>query len=178
MLTDFELMQNAAKGDMGAFGDLVIRHQQKAWNIAWRLLNDADEAEDVAQEAFIRILKAAPRYRPEAAFSTYLYRIVTRLCLDRLEKKRPDYMDFPPESISSEPDPSETLGKKETADSVRGMLNKLPSRQRTAIILRYYENLSYREISEVMNISEKSVEHLLARGREALGNFFDDKSIF
>ena len=177
MLTDEELMQNAARGNMCAFSDLVIRHQRKAWNIAWRMLNDTEEAEDVAQEAFIRILKAAPRYRPEAAFSTYLYRVVTRLCLDRLDKKQPDYMDAPPESVSSEPDPSETLGKKETADAVRGMLNKLSPRQRTAIILRYYENLSYREIAEAMNISEKSVEHLLARGRDALGHFLDDKSI-
>ena len=84
MASDEELMQAASGGDMEAFGKLVRRHERSAWNAAWRLLGDATEAEDAAQDAFLKILDAAPRYRPTASFRKYLYRVVTRLCLNRM----------------------------------------------------------------------------------------------
>jgi RNA polymerase sigma-70 factor (ECF subfamily) len=84
-----QLMQAVAGGDLSAFNEIVLRHQKLAWGIAYRFLGDRHAAEDIAQEAFLRILDAAPRYKPTAAFPTYLSRIVTRLCLDRARKKRP-----------------------------------------------------------------------------------------
>lgn len=170
MASDEELMQAASGGDMDAFGELVRRHELSAWNAAWRLLGDATEAEDAAQDAFLKILDAAPRYRPTASFRTYLYRVVTRLCLNRMEKKRPHYVDRLPVSVSvsTDPGPVETLARRETADAVRRALDALPPRQRAALILRYYEDMSYREIAEVMDTTVKSVERLLGRGREGL----------
>jgi len=96
MPTDEELMQAAAKGDLNAFEQIVLRHQQTVWAVAHRFLGDSSEAEDVAQDAFLKILKAAPRYRPSAAFRTFLIRVVSRLCMDRARKMRPVYTDAPP----------------------------------------------------------------------------------
>src|SRR5437016_5065560 len=94
--SDEDLMVAASAGDTDAFGELVERHQGSAWNAAYRFLGDAAEAEDIAQEAFLKILDAAPRYQPSARFRTYLYRVVTRLCLDHAGKKKPFYTQFVP----------------------------------------------------------------------------------
>jgi RNA polymerase sigma-70 factor (ECF subfamily) len=87
MRTDEELMLATARGDLGAFGQLVERHQASAWNAAYRFLGNAVDAEDIAQEAFLRVLDAAPRYRATAKFRTFLFRIVTRLCIDVTRRK-------------------------------------------------------------------------------------------
>jgi len=163
-------MQEVADGGIEAFGELVRRNQRHAWNTAWRLLQDPAEAEDAAQDAFLKILDAAPRYRPRAAFRTYLCRVVTRLCLDRLEKKKPVYVADLPVSVSPAPAPSDELAARDRAAVVRQALQGLPPRQRVALVLRYYDDLSYREIAQAMGTSVKSVERLLARGRDALGD--------
>jgi RNA polymerase sigma-70 factor (ECF subfamily) len=163
-------MQAVAAGDLDAFGEIITRHQSMAWSVAYRFLGDATEAEDAAQDAFLRVLEAAPRYRPTAAFRTYLYRVVTRLCLDRLEKKRPRYVDQLPATPSADLGPPETLARRESADAVRRALEVLPARQRAAVVLRHYEGLSYQEIADAMNASVKSVERLLARARESLAD--------
>lgn len=174
MASDEELMQGASRGDMAAFGELVRRHQRLAWNMAWRMMGDAAEAEDAAQEAFLKILDAAPRYRPLASFRTYLCRVVTRLCLDRMEKKRPHYVERPRESSSPELGPPERLMQQESAEAVRRALDALPPRQRAALVLRHFEDMSYLQIADAMRVSEKSVERLLARGRHALQRRLSD----
>lgn len=93
MRSDEELMSDVAEGDLVAFEQLVRRHQASAWNAAFHLLGNVHAAEDISQEAFLRILRAAPRYRPTAAFRTYLYRIVTRLCRDRHRRSSPFFGD-------------------------------------------------------------------------------------
>ena len=166
--TDEDLMLAVASGDLDAFGELVRRHQRSAWNVAWRMLQDPTEAEDAAQDAFVKILNAAPRYRPTASFRTYLYRVIGRLCLDRLRKKHPIYMDRLPPSVSEDPGPPEQIGRQEIAADVRRALNALPPRQRMALVLRHFEEMSYKEIAEAMDTSVKSVERLLSRGRNEL----------
>ena len=168
MASDEQLMRAVADGDIDAFGEIVRRHQRSAWNAAWRLLGDAAEAEDAAQDAFLKILDAAPRYRPTASFRTYLYRVVTRLCLDRLQKKRPIYVDRLPPCASDDPSPPEVLARQEDERAIRRALDALPARQRAALILRHFEDLSYQEIADAMDTSVKAVERLLARARDAL----------
>jgi len=153
---------------MTAFGELVRRHQTSAWRAAYRLLGDAAEAEDAAQDAFLKILDAAPRYRPTASFRTYLYCVVTRLCLDRLQKKRPIYVDRLPPRASDDPGPPDVLARQEQEKAIRRALDALPARQRAALILRHFEDLSYQEIADAMDASVKAVERLLARARDAL----------
>jgi RNA polymerase sigma-70 factor (ECF subfamily) len=178
MPSDEELMLAVGGGELDAFGEIVLRHQHLVWNIAYRTLGNATDAEDVAQEAFLRLLEAAKRYRPTASFRTYLYRIVIRLCLDRLAKKKPLYTRH----LREAPDPAATIPEKlisvERDLAVGRALDRLPPSQRMAIVLRYYENLGYREIAATMEVTEKAVERLLARGRasleEHLGNFLEN----
>ncbi len=171
MTSDEELMLAVGKGDLNAFGEIVFRHQHSAWNIAYRFLGNETDAEDVAQEAFLKLLDAARRYRPTASFRTYLYRIVTRLCLDRVAKKQPLYTSELPETSDPGRTASENLISGERSRMVRKALDKLPPNQRMSIVLKYYENLGYREIAVTMEVTEKAVERLLARGRASLEEY-------
>jgi len=166
--SDEELMLSAGRGDLDAFEQLVLRHQHSAWNAAYQFLGDAAEAEDIAQEAFLNILKSAPRYRPTASFRTYLYRVVTRLCLDRARKKHPAYTDEHDEMASRATSALDDLIKDERDRAVRAALDSLPPAQRMAAVLRYYEGLSYADIGEAMENTVKGVERLLARARTGL----------
>jgi RNA polymerase sigma-70 factor (ECF subfamily) len=168
MTSDEELMLSVAKGDLCAFEKIAHRHQELVWNIAYRSLGNKTDAEDVAQEAFLKLLDAAGRYRPTASFRTYLYRIVTRLCLDRVKKKQPLCTSKLPETFDPGPTASENLISVERSRKVSKALDKLPPNQRIAIVLRYYEGLSYRDIAAAMEVTEKAVERLLARGRASL----------
>jgi RNA polymerase sigma-70 factor, ECF subfamily len=167
-VSDEQLMQSVAGGDLDAFNIIVLRYQHHAWRTACRLLGDAMEAEDVAQETFLKILKAAPRYRSTARFCTYLYTIIYRLCLDTRKKSRPSLMDPIPDRPSTSPSAVETLVARECGEEIRHALESLPLNQRTAIVLKHDEGLSYAEIAQVMDISLKSVEMLIRRAREKL----------
>jgi RNA polymerase sigma-70 factor, ECF subfamily len=165
---DEQLMQAVAGGNLAAFSELVLRYQNLAWKTAYRFLADGMEAEDVAQEAFLRVLEAAPRYLPSATFRTYFYRILTRLCLDHTRKKRPASIDDIPDVPDPSPGPTESLIEKERRTQVREALDTLPSNQRAAMILRHYEELSYAEIAQVLSITPKAVERLISRARASL----------
>lgn len=166
--SDESLMVAVAQGDFSAFEQLIERHQHGVWRTAWRMVGDYQAAEDLAQDAFLRILEAAERYRPSASFRTYLYRIVVHLCIDHQRKLRP----VPQKDAGLSADPSSQAEERvvldELSEAVQQTLAGLPSKQRSAIVLRYYQGLSTREIAEVMETSVKAVERLLARGRAKL----------
>jgi RNA polymerase sigma-70 factor (ECF subfamily) len=168
MSSDAELMQAVQQGDLSAFEQIVLRHQALVWSTACRYLNAPTEAEDVSQEAFLRVLDAAPRYRPTAQFKTYLLQIVARLCLDRLRKKRPLYTDNLPERPDDGKTPDDALIEQERHQQVRWAMEQLAPQQRMALSLRYDNDLSYEEIADVLQVSVKAVERSLARGRATL----------
>ena len=172
---DDALMVSVGHGDMEAFGEIVRRHQETVWRTAWRILGDASLAEDAAQDAFLKVLGAAPRYRPEGQFRTYLLRIVTHVCLDFLRKHAPVFTDQPPESASKDTDPAAAVIRDEREQIVRAAIMSLPERQRIALTLRHDDELSYREIAGIMDISEKAVERLLDRARTALAEALQEK---
>ena len=176
MTSDEELMLAVGKGDLNAFGEIVHRHQHSAWNVAYRFLGNETDAEDVAQEAFLKLLDAAGRYRSIASFQTYLYRIVIRLCLDWVKKKKPIYTSILPETCDPGCTVPETLVSEERSRRVRKALDKLPPSQRMAIVLKYYEKMGYREIAATMDVTEKAVERLLARGRASLEKYLSNFS--
>ncbi len=169
MQTDRKLMKKVAEGRMEAFETLVHRHRERAWRIAYHYMGDRDDAEEVAQQAFLNILDAAESYNPSAKFTTYLYRIIANLCIDRTRKRSPHLSDDLPEQNSSAPAPDRRMAHRERDRAIREALNELTDRQRMATVLRYYEDLSYREIAEAMDATPKAVERLLARARKALG---------
>ena len=163
-----QLMQALARGDMAAFDQLVLRHQKPAWAVAYRFLGDRHEAEDVVQDAFLRLLPAAGRYQPTCSFNTYFYRIISRLCLDHAKKKRPRCLDPMPDVWDDGPDTAGEMEKRQNAEAVRAALAALPPQQRLAVVLRYYESLSYQDIASALETTPKGVERLLARGRDHL----------
>ena len=173
-LSDEELMRATNLGNCEAFDEIVRRHQQRAWAIAYRFLGCPEEARDIVQDAFLRVLAAASRYRPTASFRTYLATIVIRLCLDHAGKRRPIYTDAVPHL----PDPSsgaiDSMIVREREAIVRAAMARLPARQRMAVVLKYFESLDYRQIAEVMQVTEKAVDRLLSRGRAMLARSLED----
>ena len=161
-------MLAVAQGDLDAFDQIVLRHQELAWRIAFRFLGDRHEAENVAQEAFLRILDAAPRYKPTAAFGTYLSRVVTRLCLDHAQKKRPLPADSLPAVQDVNPSAAERMAVQDRDRTIRAALDGLPPAQRMAVVLRYFEGLDCRSVASAMDTTVKAVERLLARARGTL----------
>ncbi len=176
--SDERLMEAVRDGDLLAFEQLVARHQAGAWRLAHRFLGDAGDAEDMVQEAFLRLLGAAGRYRPSAAFRTYFYRILTRLCLDHARKKRPSVMDSLPEAPDRAPTPIEQVLLREREQAVRRALDALPADDRMAVVLRYFMGSSAAEMAELLGTSVKGVERRLSRSRErlraALGHLMED----
>jgi len=172
--SDETLMQAVARADLSAFECLVLRHQESAWRTAYRMVGSRETAEDIAQEAFLRVFQAADRYRPTAAFRTYLYRIVVRLCLDHLRRRRPAPTGEPIRAPDVSPSPEEHAVRCESVRAVETALSRLPARQRMATVLRYYEGLGGQEIAEAMGTSVKAVERLLARARAGLETLLRD----
>jgi len=167
--SDEDLLQRVARGDQAAFEPLLTRHQEFAWRVAWRLLSRSHDAEEVVQEAFLLIFETADRYKPEAPFRVFLHRILTNRCLDRLRKKKPGTLDVLTwEGLSTLPSPEENLAQKEKNRLLQEALQRLPEHQQVAVTLFYYGQMSQREIAQVLEKSEKSVERLLARARETL----------
>jgi len=166
--SDEFLLQATGRGDLAAFSRIVERHQAWAWRVAYRFSGNEDDASDIVQEAFLRLLDASGRYRPTAKFRTYFYQIISRLCLDQAKKKKPLLLETVPDTPDPSSDITETMMRREKAMAVRAALDVLPPNQRLAIVLRYYEGLGYKEIASAMETTTKAVERLLARGRERL----------
>jgi RNA polymerase sigma-70 factor (ECF subfamily) len=166
--SDEQLMLSARDGDLDAFERIVVRHQGEAWRVAYRFTGDAAEAEDLAQDAFLKILDAAPRYRPSATFRTYFYRVLTRLCIDHRRKKRPVLTDPLPNMPDTKHSPSVQADRAERDALIQAALNSLSADYRMAVVLRYFEGLSGVEMAEAMGRSVKAVERLLARAKSTL----------
>ena len=166
---DDALLVLYANGDDRAARALTMRLTPRVFAQAFRMLGDRAEAEDVAQEALMRLWKIAPEWRQgEAKVSTWLYRVTANLCTDRLRKRRSVGIDEIPEPEDDAVGPAEALQDKARLDALQGALNALPDRQRQAVILRHIEGLGNPEIAEIMEISVEAVESLTARGKRAL----------
>lgn len=167
-LTDEELIRRVGQGDHRAFELLVNRYQASALNVAYGFVGDAHEAQDLAQEAFLRVFRNAGRYQSMATFKTWFYRILGNLCLNALKKHRPLYWSEPPELTSTAEDPSRCLERRELQQAIGRALLNLPSNQRLAFILCHYEGLSYAEAARSLSLSVKAVDSLLGRAKQNL----------
>ncbi len=166
--SDESLMQAVCGGDLDAFEQIVRRHQDWVWKIAYRFLHDKEEAKDITQETFLRLLGASGRYKPAAKFTTYLYQIICRLCLDQAKKKRPLYMAEIPDSPDPNPGAAVQIEHQEVSDRINKALCSLPPDHRMVIILKYFEGLSGKGIADAMDKSPKAVERLLDRAQKQL----------
>jgi RNA polymerase sigma-70 factor, ECF subfamily len=168
-VSDDALMVLYANGDQDAARSLTFRHAPRVMSLSRRLLRDAAEAEDVAQDAMLRLWKIAPDWRQgEAKVSTWLYRVTSNLCTDRLRKKRWTNLQDIPEPADTTPSVENTMLATDRASALRTAMDQLPERQKLAVILRHIEELSNPEISAIMDISIEAVESLTARGKRTL----------
>lgn len=172
-MDETELQQRFREGDEDAFRELVERHHPSILNLCFKYVGNREDAEEVAQDVFIRAYRARASYEPRAKFSTYLYRIAVNLSLNRIRdrKRRLGRLenslseDRSPAVAEGNPRPDEILERKEKEAAVREALDSLPEKQKTAVILKRFQGLSYDEIAGVMACSVSAVEARLHRAK-------------
>jgi RNA polymerase sigma-70 factor (ECF subfamily) len=170
---DHELMRAVSGRDGRAFERLVERHYEWALVFADRMLGARHEAEDLVQTAFLRVWQGAARWEPNARFSTWLYRVLYNLCMDRFRARgaidtHPIDGDVVETLADATPDSEERVSAKQRDARVRLALAGLPARQRAALVLCYYEERSQAEAAALLGVSEGALESLLSRGPREL----------
>ncbi|HEY7687214.1 MAG TPA: RNA polymerase sigma factor [Dongiaceae bacterium] len=166
---DLELLRRIGAGDGAACAALVDRHLRRITALAGRMLGNRADAEDVAQDVFLRVWQQAPKWRSgEAKFSTWLHRVTLNLCTDRLRRRRETGLESAGDPPSDAPPPDAGLQDAAIAARVQAALAQLPERQREAIVLCHYQELGNIEAAAVLELSVEALESLLARGRRRL----------
>jgi len=178
---DAALMLRVKQGDSGAFAELVHKYRQPVMNVAYRMLGDATEAEDLAQNVFVQVHKSAHRYQVSSKFSTWLFTIARNLCLNEIRRRsrhptsslqapHPDNEDQPLHQVedAKTASPPETLLHGELEEKITQGLAALPENQRLAILLCRQDELSYEQIAKVLGCSVSATKSLIHRGRETL----------
>ena len=178
MDSDLELMLRVRQGDAGSFDELLRRYRTPLVKYFCRLVRDQALAEDLAQEAFLRVYKARHRYRPDARFTTWLYRIATNLALNAIRDGRDrrrqdgngsgDDGEAPFEFVDPRISVEQQLIETDRSRMIREAIEALPENQRAAVILHKYQDVDYRQIAKVLKVSESAVKSLLFRAYETL----------
>jgi RNA polymerase sigma-70 factor, ECF subfamily len=166
--SDEELMRRIAEGDKRAFALLAPRHAARAIGLARRLTGSGDDAEEIVQEALLRVWINAPRWRAEAAFRTWFYRIVVNLSLNRRRRAPFAALTEASDPADLSPDPAQRLERNETDRQVAAAVASLPARQRLVIMLTYDEGLSNADAAAALDASVSGVEALLVRAKRTL----------
>ncbi|WP_018924379.1 RNA polymerase sigma factor SigW [Salsuginibacillus kocurii] len=172
-------IKEVKEGNQAAFAEIVEAYKNQVYQIAYRMTGNVHEAQDIAQEAFVRAYTNIDRYDTNRKFSTWIYRIATNLSIDRLRKKKPDlYLDAEVKGAegltgysqlaATEEWPEDQVIRLEWQEWIQEEISYLPPKYRAAIILKYMEDKSLREISEILDLPEGTVKTHIHRGREAL----------
>jgi RNA polymerase sigma-70 factor, ECF subfamily len=178
---DAALMLRVKQGDHGALGELVDKYKQPVMNLVYRMLRDATEAEDVAQNVFLQVYRSAHRYEVSAKFSTWLFTIARNLSLNEIRRRSrhpADSMDVPHPEQEDQPlhqfedkktfSPPDKLLHGELEQKIEEAIDELPENQRTALLLCRQDELSYEEMAKVLGCSLSATKSLIHRGRETL----------
>lgn len=171
---DDTLITRFNAGDHAAARLLTMRHAPRILARANRMLRNSAEAEDVTQEAMMRLWKTAATWEPGGAkLSTWLHRVTTNLCIDRMRRAQSVDLEAAPEQIDDRPHAADVLQSADVSRHIANALEKLPDRQRMALTLRFLDDLTNPEIAEMMELSVDAVESLLARGKRSLAAALD-----
>jgi RNA polymerase sigma-70 factor (ECF subfamily) len=168
--SDEELLALAAAGDQAAFAQLVLRHQDQVLGLAYRYCRDRQDAEELAQEVFLKVWRHARSFRGDSLFGTWLYRLAVNTCLSfrQRQRSRPASLPLQGDFASGSPPAGDELVAAHREARLRGALAALPPRQRMALALASLADRSYEEIAVVMDVSVPAVESLLFRARKNL----------
>lgn len=172
-------IKQVLKGDQSAFAELVELYKDKVFQICYRMLGNRHEAEDIAQEAFIRAYVNIETFNQKRKFSTWLFRIATNLCIDWIRKKKPDYyldaevagtdgLTMYSQVAADVQLPEDEVENMELQETIQKEISKLPEKYRSVIVLKYIEELPLQEISEILDMPLGTVKTRVHRGREAL----------
>jgi RNA polymerase sigma-70 factor (ECF subfamily) len=183
---DFNLVAKAKEGDQKAFAEIMQRYKDSIYFMALKMVNNIDDAMDLTVETFAKAFENLDKYKPEYAFSTWLFRISTNNSIDFIRKKRLNvislntlfkeegedkYLQVRAEGLN----PEEISIRKQESEKLKNMVEQLPLRYRTLIVLRYYDELSYEEIAQQMDIPLGTVKAQLFRARDLMANILNRK---
>lgn len=182
---DIQLVARARTGDERAFRALLDKYERAVFSICLRMVRNRDEAADLAQESFIKVFGSLDRYNPAYAFSSWLFKITSNLCIDYLRKRKVDTlpMDQPIDGekgeiqrqyAAADPTPDEVLDRREKMVRLEGAIAALPDHYRIMLILRHQEDLSYEEIADHLSIPLGTVKARIHRAREMLKGLLGD----
>lgn len=176
------LVKRAKKGNISAFEELIIEHESKVYNIAYRILNNEEDAKDLSQEVFIKAFNSLHKFREDSSFSTWLYRIAMNTCIDELRKRKgresysidrdiqTDEGTIPREFQDKQLNPEEELMNKELSSQIQWALNHLSETYKEVIILRDFQGFDYKQISQILGCSLGTVKSRISRARTELKN--------
>ncbi len=177
-----EWVEAALAQDQDAFAELVYLFQDPVYNLCYRMLGDAAEAEDATQEAFLRAFLNLRRYDTNRSFKTWLMSIASNHCIDRWRKRRMQLVSLDDEPTaaalalsSSDPLPEQAALNAEQSELLQGLLMKLEESYRLPLVLRYWYDYSYAEIAQLMNTTESAIKSRLFRARRTLANLISDR---
>jgi RNA polymerase sigma-70 factor (ECF subfamily) len=163
-------LDQAQRGDQAAFSRLVEAYQRPVYNLCYRMLSNAPEAEDAAQETFMRMYTKLHTYQPDRKLSSWVLSIASHYCIDRLRRRRGQWLSLDEEPVattlpSQNRGPEDLAIRAESRDEVQRLVDMLPAAYRVPLILRYWHDLSYAEIAEVMGLTVQAVKSRLHRAR-------------
>lgn len=174
---EIELLRKAQDGDVESFEQLIKEHQQFIYNIALKYMKDPDDAKDIAQEALIKIYKSIENFKMNSKFSTWIYTIVVNTCKDELRSQKKDFVSMNDSDENNELinnieddayEPLHTYERKELIKKVRASIDQLPTKYKEIVTLCDLGQMSYKEISEILDIPLGTVRSRIARGRKLL----------
>jgi RNA polymerase sigma-70 factor (ECF subfamily) len=176
------LIEQCLKGQQSSFSELIDKYKNLVFNLAYRMTNNLDDAEDISQEVFIRVYKSLYNFNPNYKFSTWLYQVTLNFCRDRFKKgkipsvsldaplNKDDQKNFSSLIPNNENNPEEIFIEVEQSNFINALISSLPPKYREVIVLRHLRDLSYDEMSKILNISLGSIKTRLFRARELLKN--------
>lgn len=176
-----EWVQAAVEGDQDAFAELVYTYQEAVYNLCYRLLAERTEAEDAAQEAFLRAYLNLQRYDPSRSFKTWVLTIASNHCIDRLRRRRLKWLSIDDDASpglqlhSEEPEPEEASISKQQSEALQALLGELNPEYRAAVVLRYWYDYSYTEIADILDTTESAIKSRLFRARQILAEKMNPK---
>ncbi|HHR86112.1 MAG TPA: sigma-70 family RNA polymerase sigma factor [Candidatus Acetothermia bacterium] len=162
---EVSLLRASLAGETDAWGEIVVRYKEAVFGLCLGFLRNRADAEDLTHDAFIRAYTNLHRYKLEKKFSTWLFTVASNLCRNRLRYRRYHPVIAPPDHVNGGNDPAHIVASEDRSNAVRQAIDRLPSSYRAPLVLRYYNELSYKEIAEILSLPEGTIKTRIHRGK-------------